>query len=84
VLAERALLATLRAGCLAPVGAWARIVNGRLQLDAAVLSADGSERIAQSAEGPATEAEELGAAVARTLLAAGADRLIATVRSQSA
>jgi hydroxymethylbilane synthase len=84
VIAERALLATLRAGCLAPVGAWARVVDGRLQLDAAVLSCDGSERIAKSAEGNATEAEQLGAAVARELLAVGADRLIATVRNQLA
>lgn len=80
VLAERALLAALRAGCSAPVGAWARVVEGRLQLDAAVLSSDGRERLANSAAGPPTEAEPLGAEVARALLAAGADRLIATAR----
>lgn len=78
VLAERALLASLRAGCLAPVGAWARLVDGRLQLDAVVLSSDGRERLARSAAGPPAAAEQLGAQVAAELLAAGADRLIAT------
>ncbi len=80
VLAERVLLATLRAGCLAPVGAWARVVGGSLQLDAVVLSSDGTERLARSASGPPAAAEQIGAQVAAELLAAGADRLIATAR----
>ena len=51
VRAERALLAELRAGCLAPVGAWGRVVDGRLVLDGVVLSTDGRKRITASATG---------------------------------
>jgi hydroxymethylbilane synthase len=77
VLAERALLAGLRGGCLAPVGAWARAASaGRLRLDAVVLSADGTQRLAHDDEDDVTEAEALGARVAGALLAAGAGELI--------
>ena len=43
VLAERAMLAALRGGCLAPIAAWARLENGRLTLVGRVLSPDGAE-----------------------------------------
>ena len=43
VLAERTLLATLRGGCLAPIGAWGRVEDdGRLHLSACVLNHNGS------------------------------------------
>ncbi|MGJ6979901.1 hydroxymethylbilane synthase [Aestuariimicrobium soli] len=42
VTAERAFLATLEAGCLAPVGAWARSEQGLLTLDVAVADASGA------------------------------------------
>src|SRR5262245_31858879 len=45
VVAERTLLSRLRAGCLAPVGAWGRFEQDRLKLDAVVLSADGNSRL---------------------------------------
>ncbi len=82
VLAERALLATLSGGCLAPIGAWARIVEpGELRIDAAVLAADGSQRLAECATGAASDASALGQQVATRLLAAGADRLITQSRA---
>jgi len=77
VAAERALLAALAGGCLAPVGAWARHqADGQLRLDAVVLSADGRQRIgaAQSASGAA--AAQLGRDVASQLLDQGAAALI--------
>jgi hydroxymethylbilane synthase len=83
VLAERALLAHLRGGCLAPVGAWGRVENGHLQLSAVVLSADGQKKLAaQSAEASieALCAEVLGRRVAEALLAQGASELIAAAR----
>ena len=77
VLAERALLAALGGGCLAPVGAWARTsASGELLLDAAVLRVDGRRRIAATLAGPREDPEKLGAAVAELLLAEGAARLI--------
>jgi hydroxymethylbilane synthase len=76
VLAERALLAALRAGCLAPVGARARLDGDVLRLDAAVLSPDGRQRLHQCGEGPPHDPESLGRQVAETLLARGAAQLI--------
>jgi hydroxymethylbilane synthase len=80
VLAERTLLLALLAGCLAPVGALARVAGGRIVLDAAVLSPDGSQRI--TATGSAeTDAVALGQRVADDLLAQGAGALIAAARA---
>lgn len=76
VTAERALLAELEGGCQVPLGAWARIENGALRLDARVLAADGSECIARHASGSAANAAEIGRRLARELLEAGADRLL--------
>lgn len=80
VLAERALLMALRAGCLAPVGAWARVDDDRLQLDAIVLSHDGRDRLSVSLSGPLGQAESLGQQAAADLLTQGAAQLIAASR----
>ncbi|HEV2183554.1 MAG TPA: hypothetical protein VGR39_07710, partial [Candidatus Acidoferrales bacterium] len=63
-------------GCQVPLGAWGRIENGALWLDARVLAADGSECIARHASGSAANAAEIGRRLARELLEAGADRLL--------
>jgi hydroxymethylbilane synthase len=80
VLAERALLAHLRGGCLAPIGALARIENGRLHLAAVVLNPAGSRRIFASDDAPPADAISLGRRVAVDLLAQGAAELIASSR----
>jgi hydroxymethylbilane synthase len=84
VLAERALLAHLRGGCMAPVGALAEIDGNRLKLSATVLSTDGTQRIF-ACESTATiepsSAEALGRCVAEALLEQGASDLIAAARS---
>lgn len=80
VLAERALLAGLRAGCLAPVGAWGRVVNGQLMLEAAVLSVDGRQRLTAHREGATGDAAALGQNAAEELIAAGATELIRDAR----
>jgi len=80
VVAERALLATLRGGCLAPVGAWGRVVDGALQLDAAVLDPHGVQRIEARVVGALTTAEALGQQAARQLLDQGAAALISQAR----
>lgn len=78
VNAERALLARLRAGCLAPVGAWGRSQGELLQLDAVVLDTAGRERLAVSDQAPQHFAEQLGHKLAERLLELGADRLLST------
>lgn len=77
VLAERSVLATLQAGCLAPVATWGRIQDDRLLLDAIVLSGDGSKRLFAQGAGRAAEAREIGQEVAQLLLQQGAAGLIA-------
>jgi hydroxymethylbilane synthase len=84
-IAERALLAALTAGCLAPVGAHAHWQEGRLHLSASVLSADGRQRLLAHDHVSAKEsadhyAAELGRRVADELIAQGASALIQAAR----
>lgn len=77
VAAERAALHGLGAGCHAPVGALGRVEDGRVRLAVRVLAADGSACIEGSDEGPFSDAAEVGARLARDLLARGAGPLVA-------
>jgi hydroxymethylbilane synthase len=81
VLAERTLLSHLRAGCLAPVGAWARFEKSQLLLDAVVLSADGSRRLS-AADSATDDPIALGRRVAEQLLNQGAAQLIIEARNR--
>ncbi|MCA9120477.1 MAG: hydroxymethylbilane synthase [Planctomycetaceae bacterium] len=81
VLAERTLLLELRGGCLAPVGAWGRVEDGELHLDATVLSTDGATRLVAKAQGDPRDAVALGASAARQLIEMGAATLIAAARN---
>ena len=83
VLAERGLLAHLRGGCMAPIGAWAQFVHDRLQLSAYVLRGDGTLRLQARDISRSTDpqaAELLGRRVAESLLHQGAAELIAESR----
>jgi hydroxymethylbilane synthase len=98
VLAERACLERLAAGCLAPVGGWGRIEpDGDLLLSARVLADDSGsvqhvtveERLtkvsgdAGAAAGPVIDqAAALGLRVAEKLMAAGADRMLERMRER--
>jgi hydroxymethylbilane synthase len=81
VTAERSLLATLEAGCSAPVGALAEIAQGddgdELWLRAVVGSPSGSPTIRLSATGLPSEAAAVGERLAAEMLAEGADTLVA-------
>ena len=76
VLAERALLRTLRAGCHAPLGVWTEFSPETLSLTAVLLSPDGSSRIQQSVSGPSDNPELAGITVAELLLQSGAGSLL--------
>jgi hydroxymethylbilane synthase len=84
VLAERALLAGLEAGCTAPVGALAVLAEGEhgqeLFLRGSVTAADGSDAVRLSATGPVTDAEAIGRRLAADLLADGAKNLVGSTR----
>jgi hydroxymethylbilane synthase len=80
VTAERTVLTMLRAGCTAPVGAYAVTSSdpataSDLTLDAVVAALNG-DVVRMSATGPLNAAEELGRDVATQLLAAGAADLL--------
>ena len=84
VLAERALLGRLEAGCAAPIGATGRLADdGRtLFLDAVVVRPDGGATLrrgltATLGTDSAADARALGARLAETLLDAGAADLAA-------
>lgn len=89
VTAERALLAALEAGCTAPVGGLAEVVDdgwavapgGRIPepeifLRGSVTAADGSDAVRLSATGPLTEAAAVGRRLAAELIDAGAHSLL--------
>ena len=76
VQAERQLLQTLRAGCHAPVGAWARLEEDQLTLDGLVGHPDGTEMLRARHSAPLTDAKPLGEAVAAALREQGADALL--------
>lgn len=80
VVAERAVLATLEAGCSAPVGAMAEIAEGEdgdeLWLRAVALSGDGAVAVRRSAAGSPDDAEKVGRSLAEEMLDDGASSLI--------
>jgi hydroxymethylbilane synthase len=85
VTAERALLAELEAGCSAPVGAIAEVVESidedsqvfnELSLRACVAALDGSDVIRASGIGSPGRARELGLSVAAELFELGARELM--------
>ena len=86
VLAERALLRELEAGCLAPVGCRADVIaqdgQQQLQLKAVVLDAQGKQRLDYLGTGDFEHPEALGEQAARELLAQGAAQLIGDARRQ--
>ena len=84
--AERSLLATLEAGCAAPVGALAEVVEGdegdELWIRAVALSPDGSLSIRNSHTGRTEDAPGVGRRLAEDLLADGADQLISMTHTE--
>jgi len=81
VVAERAMLATLEAGCSAPVAGFAVVqstVDGdrEILLRGAVFNLDGGRAVRLSRTGTLTDAAEVGSRLAAELLAEGADLLL--------
>ncbi len=77
LIAERALLRKLHAGCSIPLGAWARPVAGKLQLGA-ILCEHGAQRViqAQGIVDTLEQAEKLGKMVAEKLIRKGAAEIL--------
>jgi hydroxymethylbilane synthase len=80
VTAERALLSSLGGGCQTPIGAYAHVEGERLYLLGIVLSADGSESVRDRSEGPASEAQRIGAELGEKLRRQGTDAILNRIR----
>jgi hydroxymethylbilane synthase len=89
VIAERAFLGVLEAGCRAPVAAYAVVAEGEptnssaegddgeeIYLRGAVISPDGSRDLRRSRTGTPADAAEIGKALAADLLDLGAETLM--------
>jgi hydroxymethylbilane synthase len=80
ITAERALMTALEAGCAAPLGALAEVVEGEdgdeLFLRTVVTSVDGAVTVRRSTTGPVEAAERLGKELAAQLLDEGVGDLI--------
>ena len=80
VVAERALLAALEAGCSAPVGALAYVAEGddgdEVFLRGLVAALDGTDAVRLSATGPTSDAQGVGRRLAAELLDLGAADLM--------
>jgi hydroxymethylbilane synthase len=81
VLAERACLHALRAGCHAPLGVWTHWTTNDsdrrvLRLRAVVLSLDGRVQIAADAQGDPAAPEQIGRLAAERLQQSGAECIL--------
>jgi hydroxymethylbilane synthase len=74
--AERTVVALLEATCASPLGAHARVLGDRIEIDAFVGLPDGSEWLRDRLEGNAEQPALAGAELAQRLLGAGARELL--------
>lgn len=74
--AERTVVALLSATCASPLGAHARVLGERIEIDAFVGLPDGSEWIRDRLEGSAEEPALAGAELVQRLLGAGAREIL--------
>ncbi|MBU3824614.1 MAG: hydroxymethylbilane synthase [Candidatus Oceanisphaera merdipullorum] len=79
VEAERAMNKGLQGGCQVPIGSYAELQGDQLWLRGLVGRPDGTEIIFEEMTGPATQGKEMGAEMAKRLLARGADKILAEV-----
>jgi hydroxymethylbilane synthase len=78
---ERSLLRSLGGGCQVPIGAFARVSEDRLHLDAIVARPDGTKLLRESAEG--RDPVRLGEAVGAALLERGGDEILDEVYGEN-
>jgi hydroxymethylbilane synthase len=83
VLAERSWLAELGEQEDLPGGALANVVDGRLVVEAVIVSLDGLEVVRDEAEGPPSSAEALGVKLAVRMLERGAREILEALAGES-
>jgi len=75
-LAERKVLATMRCGCHAPVGAFAEIIGDTIEICAFISDLEGEKFIRRGITGPAEKAEKLAEKIANELLDTGGREIL--------
>lgn len=73
---ERDFLYMMEAGCSAPVGAFAEVTDGMVQLKATVLMPDGSERYDIEDAMAIENCSDMGILAAREIISRGAEKII--------
>ena len=81
-LAERRVLAAMRAGCHAPVGAFARIRRESIMICAFISDVQGLNYIRRELTGPVEQAEGLAERIAEQLLGAGGQEILDKLASE--
>lgn len=76
MIAERALNKHLNGGCQVPIACYAELQGEQLWLRGLVGKTDGALLLRADAHAPASDAEQLGVAVAEALLAQGAQSIL--------
>jgi hydroxymethylbilane synthase len=84
VTAERALNARLNGGCQVPIAGHAVHRDGELFLRGLVGMPDGSRLMRSEMSGPMSEAARIGRGVGESLLAQGADQVLAALAHEPA
>jgi hydroxymethylbilane synthase len=79
-LAERSLLRALGGGCQLPIAGHALVTVESLKLEGMVAAVSGETVIRDSIEGAPSDAEQLGAELAKRLLRNGAQSLLAGIK----
>lgn len=74
--AERKILTTMQCGCHAPVGAYAKIIAGDIQIRVFISDLQGKNFISREITGPVDDAEKLAENIAKELLDAGGKEIL--------
>jgi hydroxymethylbilane synthase len=82
VTAERAMNKHLEGGCQVPIAVHGIVADGQLSVSGLVGAVDGSTILRANISGAASDAQSLGIALAKDLLAQGAGAILAEVYGQ--
>lgn len=82
LICERAFLRKLEGGCSIPVFGLAHLNNDEVTMEGGIVSLDGQQVIRKTITGEASKAEDLGTKLAISVLDAGGDRLLKTIKEE--
>jgi hydroxymethylbilane synthase len=79
--AERSVLAAMHGGCRIPLGAYARVIDDKLIIDAMIADLDGKTLIKRSRSAPTDEAQSCAQELAEELLSSGGREILNQIRT---